>query len=176
MSQIIAFAGTISKQSINKQLVKYTASLLKNKSFEVLDLNDYDLPIFSVDYEKKYGFPQAANDFDRKISESSGIILSLAEHNGSYTAAFKNLFDWLSRIESKFWRKKPVLLMSTSPGGRGGKGVLEAAVNRFPKHDANITGVFSLPNFNDNFKDGRIINELKNQELKEAAFRFEDSI
>jgi len=60
-------------------------------------------------------------------------------------------------------------LMSTSPGGRGGAGVLEAASKRFPFHGGNVVDTFSLPFFNDNFdkETQKISNEEKVSELKE---------
>ena len=39
--KIIAFAGSNSLTSINKQLVSYAVSLFKEADAEVLDLNDY---------------------------------------------------------------------------------------------------------------------------------------
>ena len=176
MSNVIVFSGSNSKNSINKQLAEHAASLLKSTNFEVLDLNDYTLPLFSVDKEKEDGFPENALSFDKKITESAGIIISLAEHNGSYTAAFKNLSDWLSRIEAKTWRNKPMLLMSTSPGARGGSGVLAAAEDRFPRHDSNITAKFSLPYFSENFSNNTITNDSLRSDLEEAVSKYEASL
>lgn len=52
---VIAFAASSSKKSINKQLVTYAASLLETARVEVLDLNDFELPLFSVDKEQELG-------------------------------------------------------------------------------------------------------------------------
>jgi len=172
MKKILAFAGSNSKNSINKQLVKYTATLIEKESTTIVDLNDFSLPLFSVDLEKESGFPENAIKFDKLLQEVDGIILSLAEHNGSYTAVFKNLFDWLSRIEPKLWRNKPMLLMAASPGGRGGKGVLAAATERFPRHNSNIVASFSLPNFNENYK-GELTNDKLQQEFQQAIHQFQ---
>ena len=80
--------------------------------------------------------------------------MSLAENNGSYSVAFKNVFDWVSRIPNrKFFNNKNVLLLATSPGGRGGSTVLETAVKRFPFDGAKIVGSMSLPSFNQNFDE-----------------------
>lgn len=176
MKKVIAFAASSSKNSINKQLVNYATSKLTVASTEVLDLNDYSLPVFSVDLEKESGFPENALAFSKKIEESKGIILSLAEHNGSYTAVFKNLFDWLSRIEVKTWRNKPMLLLSTSPGGRGGKNVMQAAQTRFPIHDSNIIESFSLPYFSDNFSEGEIVNDSLKSDFIKAISTFEKEL
>ncbi|WP_370476444.1 NADPH-dependent FMN reductase [Tamlana flava] len=177
MKKIIAFAGSNSSNSINKQLVAYASSLVKHAKVDVLDLNDYELPIFGVDLEKQLGGqPNNAHKFLNKIKESDGIVLSLAEHNGAYATVFKNLLDWMSRLESKTFFGKPMLLMATSTGGRGGKSVLGIAQNRFPYHDANIIDVFSLPLFNDNFSNGRISNEELNEELKSKVKAFQEAL
>lgn len=169
MKKILAFGASNSKTSINKQLATYASSLLKNTEVEVLDLNDFDVPTYSVDLEGKSGIPDNAQQFLNKITASDGLIISLAEHNGAYTAIFKSLFDWTSRINVKLFQQKPMLLMSTSPGARGGQSVLEIAENRFPIHDANIVAKFSLPSFNDNFKEEKIIDADLNTSLVEAV-------
>ena len=165
MKKIIAFAGSNSKTSINKQLAIYASNLVDNAEVLILDLNDFELPLYGMDYETKMGIPDNAHAFLNHIKNSDGIILSLAEHNGAYATVFKNLFDWMSRIEGKTFMGKPMLLMGTSPGGRGAQSVLDIANGRFPYHDAKITATFSLPFFGENFKNGSISNKELNDEL-----------
>ena len=172
--KIIAFAGSNSSRSINKKLVTYAASLFENADSEILDLNDFELPLFSVDREDVLGQPQLALDFRQKLGSADIILLSLAENNGNYSSAFKNIFDWCSRIENNVFQDKPMLLMATSPGKRGGKSVLEIAQNNLPRYGGNVKAIFSLPSFNDNFDigSGMISNgELDNQ-LKEIIRNF----
>ncbi|MEL0456569.1 NAD(P)H-dependent oxidoreductase [Flavobacteriaceae bacterium SZ-1-7] len=177
MKKIIAFAGSNSKNSINKQLATYASGLVIDAEVDILDLNDFKLPLFGVDLEKQLGGqPENAHKFLNRIKESDGIVLSLAEHNGAYATVFKNLLDWMSRIESKTFFGKPMLLMATSTGGRGGKSVLSIAQNRFPYHNANIVDVFSLPLFNDNFSSGKISNEELNEELKSKVKAFQEAL
>ena len=176
MKHIIAFAGSSSTTSINKQLATYASSLVDNAQATILDLNDYELPIYSSDLEKAQGIPENAHKFLEHIKNSDGIIVSLAEHNGAYSAVFKNLFDWMSRAVQKNFMNKPMLLMATSPGARGGASVLEMAKDRFPRHDANIVANYSLPSFNDHFSDGRITNDDLNTELQSAVSTFKNSL
>lgn len=167
--KILAFAGSNSAASINKQLVSHAASLFNGHDVEILDLNDYELPLFGIDREKKDGIPRAALDFAAKIDQSDLLLISLAEHNGAYSAVFKNLFDWLSRIPDRVtFGDKDIFLMATSPGGRGGASVLEMAQARFKFNNGNIVGTFSLPFFSKNFEatNGIIHPELKT-ELKD---------
>ncbi|WP_417801035.1 NADPH-dependent FMN reductase [Tenacibaculum sp.] len=176
MKKIIAFAGSNSNKSINKQLVTYASSLLEGIEVSVLDLNDYPLPIYGIDKEMEDGIPENAAKFLEKIIVADGIIVSLAEHNGNFTVAFKNIIDWMSRIEQKVWHNKPVLLLSTSPGGRGGASSMAIAKNGFPHMGANVITDFSLPKFYDNFNDGRVVNEEFNKKIKEAVTTFQKAV
>lgn len=166
--KIIAFGGSNSQQSINKRLASYAASLFANADVEVLDLNDYAMPLFSVDVEKEIGQHEIAQAFLNKIGEADILVISMAENNGNYSVAFKNVFDWSSRILKDVFQHKPMLLLATSPGGRGGSSVLGIAQNLFPRYGAEIKGSFSLPSFNSNFdlEQNKISNPELDQELK----------
>ena len=176
MKKIIAFGGSNSKNSINKELAAYTANQINNVEVEVLDLNDFELPLYGIDLENEHGIPDNAQLFLDKIKLSDGIVLSLAEHNGAYSTVFKNIFDWMSRIDGKLWSDKPMLLMATSPGGRGGATVLEIAKGRFPYMGGNIVADFSLPFFENNFSDEGIKDEELAQQLNEAVSKFENTL
>src|SRR5690554_7223676 len=105
--KIIGFAGSNSKKSINKQLVKYTLSQITSAETEELDITDYPLPIYGIDLEKESGIPQAVHDCIDNVQTADGLVISLAEHNGSYTVAVKNLLDWCSRCETGFFKNMP---------------------------------------------------------------------
>ena len=175
MKKVLAFAGSTSSTSINKKLATFAAENLKNTSFDVIDLKDFTLPIYSSD-EEQTGFPEDAKKFTSLLDNYDGFILSLAEHNGSYAAAFKNIFDWSTRIEKNFFRDKPLLLMATSPGGRGGHSVLEAGIQSFSRMGAKELVSFSLPNFYDNFKENTLVNESLFKALKDKIDIFENFI
>ena len=168
MKKIIAFGASSSKQSINKQLATFAANQFQNASVEILDLNDYEMPVFSVDKEKENGIHPLAQEFYDKLGIADLIIISFAEHNGNYSTAFKNILDWTSRINAKTFQEKPMLLLATSPGARGGSSVLDIATKRFPFQGGIIKGSFSLPSFFENFDvvNGIIHPEYKNQLLE----------
>ncbi len=177
MKNIIAFGASNSKQSINKQLAEFATAQLGQVNVNVLDLNDFEMPIYGIDREQENGIPEEAQKFKKYIQESDGIIISFAEHNGAYSAAYKNIYDWVSRIDANVWESKPMLLMASSPGGRGGRSVLDLALSNYSHSNKNITGSFSLPSFYDNFskeegvKDAELLASLKT-ELK----KFEDAL
>lgn len=161
--KIIAFGASPSKNSINKKLATYAAHLFENAEVEVVDLNDFQMPIYTVDIEPAIGKHPLAQAFLDKIAAADILVVSLAENNGNYSVGFKNIFDWCSRISAKVFQEKPMLLMATSPGARGGANVLEIAKKAFPFYGGNIKGVFSLPSFEDNFDAENL--KISNSEL-----------
>lgn len=167
--KILAFAGSISSDSINRKLVKYVSSRFDGHDVELLDLNDYEMPFFSSDREREIGEHPLAKKFADKIDASDLIIMSLAEYNSAYTAAFKNVFDWVSRIKGrKHFGEKPIFLLSTATGAGGGKNVSEVFMKRAPFSGANVLTNFVLPKFKETFEEGKgIIDEEKRAELEE---------
>jgi len=161
MSKILAFGASSSKNSINKKFASFVANKTAPQEATLIDLNDYEMPIYSDDRKKVDGIPDKAYEFKNLIKDSDGIIISFAEHNGSYTAAFKNIYDWISVIEKLVWNNKPLLLLSTSPGARGGKTVLETALSRFSQQSEYEIPNFSLPKFEENFSDKEGITNKK---------------
>ena len=149
--KVLTFAASSSSTSINKQLAFYAASLLHDVDIETLDINDYEMPLFSEDKERELGQPEQAKRFFEKIGQADAIIISFAEHNGSYTAAYKNLFDWTSRIDQKLFQNKPMVLLATSPGPGGASSVLAAAQGSAPYFAGEVKAALSIPNFYDNF-------------------------
>lgn len=176
MKKIVAIGGSNSKNSINKTLARYAADQLKNSETILADLNDFDLPLYGIDVETKNGIPENARRLNDLLESADGLVISLAEHNGSYATAFKNAYDWMSRINQKVWKNKPMLLMATSPGARGGATVLETAKASFPHLGAQIVADFSLPSFYDNFSEEKIANEELNKALNQKIQLLQEAI
>ena len=148
--KLLAFAASSSSTSINKKLVTYAASLVANATVEIIDINDYEMPLFSQDKEA-LGLPAAAQAFYQKLGQADAIVISFAELNGSYTAAYKNLFDWTTRIDMKIFQHKPVVFLATSPGPGGAQSVLSSAVNSAHFFAADVKASVSVPSFFDNY-------------------------
>ncbi|MGZ5210341.1 MAG: NADPH-dependent FMN reductase [Kaistella sp.] len=167
--KILAFAGSNSEVSINKKLVTFAASFFPDDEVEILDLNDFEMPFYKHEREQETGVPQLAKDFADKIDGCDLILMALAEHNSSYSVAFKNVFDWVSRIKDrKHFGEKPIFLMATAPGNGGGKNVIEVFTKRAPFSGANVLTSFSLPNFKERFEEGKgITDEEKRAEFME---------
>jgi NAD(P)H-dependent FMN reductase len=178
MKKIIAFAGSNSSTSINHKLVKFVVSEIKGHDIRTINLVDYTMPIYSEDVEKNSGFPGMAMGLKQQISEVDALIIAVNEHNGSWSAFFKNIVDWLSRLDRNFLEGKKILLMSTSPGKRGGVSSLEFAKSVFPRFGAEIVESFSFPSFYDNFsiESNKVTNETLLLGLTEVLSTFAHQI
>jgi len=148
---VAVFGASTSSTSINKKLAVAAASLLRehrsDATIRVLDLRDYPMPLFSEDEERANGSPEAARRLLGDIQAADALIISLAEHNGSYTAAYKNAFDWMSRLSRQVYGGKRILALSTSPGPGGATSVLGAFTNSAPHFGATIVASLSVPKF-----------------------------
>ncbi|MEP0357433.1 NAD(P)H-dependent oxidoreductase [Paraglaciecola sp.] len=160
--KILAFAASNSRKSINKSLVSYSSTLVE-AHVEILDINDYTMPIYGEDLEKEQGIPEAASQFLDKISQADALLISFAEHNGNYTVAFKNLFDWASRKRMDVYQSKPVVMLSASPGASGASSVLGLARESAHFFKGNVLATVSIPSFYDNFDVDK--NEISNPAL-----------
>ena len=170
MKKVIGFAGSNSSQSINAELVTHVLSKLVGVSQKQLLLTDYEIPMYDIDTEQASGIPIDIQLLKNEIAKADGLVLSVNEHNGSWSAFFKNTFDWLSRADRNFLEGTKVLLMSTSPGARGASSSLDYAKQTLPRFGAQVVESFSFPSFQENFdtETGTITNsslELGVQEV-----------
>jgi|SRR5690606_37299130 len=176
MASILAFAGSNSSTSINFQLVRYTVSLVEDHVVQLKDMAQHPFPMYSADAQAHSGFTPAMEAFLEEVSWAQGIILSVNEHNGNPSAYFKNLMDWISRMDRKFMAGTRVFLMSTSGGKRGGSASLEVCRELLARFDAQVVSHFSLPGFHENFGDGKLLDPALREGHKKALDIFLDTL
>jgi len=154
--KILALSSSNSKNSINKLLIRYAAEQLAEHSINIIDINNFEMPIYNIDLEEDHGIPPAASKLFALIGEHDALIISHAEHNGTYTTVFKNVLDWLSRIDRNVYQGKKLILLATSPGPGGASNVLEFATKSTEFFGGKLIASFSLPNFYENFDQDKI--------------------
>lgn len=165
MAKILAFAGSNSSISINYEFVKYTTNMVKGHTVNLINMANLPFPMYSADYEVENGYSNSLIELKNDINNADGIILSVNEHNSNPSAYFKNLLDWLSRLERKFLADTKILLMATSPGKGGAKHALGIVEMMLPRFGGEIVESFSLPSFSENFEKK---NGILNAELEAA--------
>jgi len=177
MKKILVFSGSNSSTSINQMLAEYTSTLLENCEVRIIELKEYAAPLYCADIENNEGIPKIMLELNDLFNDFDGFIISLPEYNGSLTPVFKNMVDWISRTDKAVFKKKPLLLMSTSVGEMAGRTNLKHVIEIMPRWGGNVVSTYSLPEFNKNMDVE--ISELKNKEEKEklvlAVRKFENS-
>lgn len=174
--KILAIGASNNPDSINQALAIYTASLISGAEVETLHIDDFEMPIFSDAREAELGQPDQARAFFSRIAAADALVVSFAEHNGTYTAAFKNLLDWVSRIDKRVFQGKPTLFLSTSPGPGGAASVLATAVNSAQFYGADLVDSVSVPNFETHYRpaqsgSGTVVTRDLRLRLRHAAWR-----
>lgn len=178
MKKILAFAGSNSKESINKKLLDFVVNEIVEHPVETIELTDYSMPVFDVDDEKESGYPTATNMLRNVIAMYDALIIAVNEHNGGPSAFFKNTIDWVSRLDRDFLKGKQILLMSTSTGRGGASLSLEYTKMVLPRFGAEIVDSFSVPSFNHSFsvEKNTITDEVLFLGLKEVVSNFEQVV
>ena len=127
-SKILAFAGSSRKESFNKRLLAIAVLGARDAgaNVTVIDLADYEMPLFNQDLESEQGIPENALKFKRLLIEHDAFIIASPEYNSAFSPLLKNVIDWASRAESDSepplvaYRGKIAAILAASPGALGG--------------------------------------------------------
>ncbi|AWB66086.1 NADPH-dependent FMN reductase [Saccharobesus litoralis] len=162
MNKITVFCASNNDQSINRTLANIVVNKIATRysvQTKLADIRDYPLPIYSLPFEKQHGFPEPVHVARELFANADAMVICCPEHNGSTPAVFKNLIDWMSRLETKqqmvFPKNQPVLLLSTSPGKRGGLTNLNHLSDVMPWWGANIISKLAIGDFYNVYADGQ---------------------
>ncbi len=166
--RILALIASNQTPSIHRQLVEAMVPHLGTSTLDWLDMMPFDeLPLYSR-RRQEAGFPEAVMHFYERVAAADAIIVASPEHNGSMPAVFKNLIDWISRHDMKFFQQKPVLLLSTSGGPNGGATNLQHMAKLVPFWGANVIDAKSFGGFYERIT-AEGANEATDAELKALA-------
>lgn len=125
--RILAFAGSARRESFNKKLIQIAAAGAEaaGASVTLIDLADFELPLFNQDLEAEKGLPEKAVALKKLFVEHDGLLMACPEYNSSITPLWKNTIDWVSRQAPgegplAAFKGKVATIMSASPGKLGG--------------------------------------------------------
>lgn len=127
MPKILAFAGSLRKNSLNKRLLNVAADGARSAGGDVtvIDLADYPMAIYNADEHEGVGFDANALKFQELLKAHDGLLIASPEYNGSLPGGLKNAIDWASRKSDKFgmgevFKGKVAAMITASPGSFGG--------------------------------------------------------
>ena len=175
--RIVAFAGSLRKESINRLLLMSVISIAP-KDLAISELDIQNIPLFNQDVEDKDP-PQSVIRFKKSIESADGLLIVTPEYNWGIPAVTKNLIDWASRMNTvpgNVLLNKPVSIMSMA-GGVTSVGALARRQLRdvivypraipMPSGDVGLSG--GLSNFDEN---GNLVNEAAKEAVSQNLTAF----
>ncbi|RMG22379.1 MAG: NADPH-dependent oxidoreductase [Bacteroidetes bacterium] len=116
--RIAIILGSVRQGRQTDQACRYLLQELRKQEAEtrLLDLADYELPIYKESWEEQAQPQQALASFGQALAEADALILASPEYHGSYTGVLKNALD---HYWKEFYRK-PIGVMATGSGRFGG--------------------------------------------------------
>ena len=177
--KILAFSGSIRKDSFNKQLAKIAMHCAEQNGAEVtfVDLHDYQMPLYCGDLHEEEGIPENAIAFKALMKSHNGFLIASPEYNGSLTGILKNTIDWATIRHGEEERMacfsgKIAGLMCAAPGIGGSHGLhhLRSVLSRLgtfvlPTHIA-VTNCHAHLQGNNSIEDLKIQHQLDSLTLE----------
>ena len=115
---IVALLGSFRTGSFNK-IILDSAIEMCPESATIEKAEIVNLPLYNGDFEGN--MPQEVKNFKEKIKSADAILIVSPEYNYSIPGGLKNALDWGSRpYGDNSFDRKPVGLMTASPGSLGG--------------------------------------------------------
>jgi chromate reductase len=172
--RILAFAGSAKKASLNKKLIRIAANMANEQGADVnlVDLADFEAPVFNEDYEAKHGLPNSMKQLKVMMVSADGFLIATPEYNGFFPALIKNTFDWCTRVEKGETPMAPttgkrVGIVAASPGGRGGIRAIPRLRDCLAEYGIMaVPGFATVPMAGDAFgEDGDLNNEASRNQV-----------
>ncbi|HMT30477.1 MAG TPA: NAD(P)H-dependent oxidoreductase [Bacteroidia bacterium] len=153
MYKIAIISASIRKGRKSSRVALFFKNFLTENKLaesEILDLKEYNFPLFEERLKFQENPSQNAIDFSGKIKNADGVIIVTPEYNGGYPASLKNAIDLL--IEE--WNHKPVAISTVSDGVFGGTQVITSLQFSLWKMKAlTINAMFPVPKIGDAFTE-----------------------
>ncbi len=120
--KILAFSGSARRESLNRKLLAVAVQAARDAGGEVtlVDLNEFELPLYHGDLEDAQGMPANATRLIEMITKHSALLIASPEYNSMFTPLLKNTIDWCTRGDDNPFIGKVAAVVSASPGALGG--------------------------------------------------------
>ncbi len=146
MPHIVIVSSSVRDGRASSRVAKYFKLFLDaggQATSEIVDLRDYNFPVFNERLKFLKDLPPRALEFADKIKCANGVIIVTPEYNGGYPASLKNVIDFLYEE----WHRKPIAISTVSDGSFGGTQVITSLQFSLWKIRAWVVpAMFPVPN------------------------------
>lgn len=134
---------------------------------EILDLNEYQFPVFDERLRNQLNPTPKTLEFASKITAANGVIIVTPEYNGGYPSALKNVVDLLYDE----WHRKPIAISTASDGVFGGSQVITSLQFSLWKIRAwTVPAMFPVPKVQEAFDENGIPTDKERVEKRAKTF------
>lgn len=118
----LIFGASLRDASINGQLAKLTADVVRSKggTVDFASMRDFDCPSYDHDAETEGPLPLGARRLQEKLVQADAFMIASPEYNSSMPGVLKNTIDWTSRFRPQPFNGRQCFLLSASPSMIGG--------------------------------------------------------
>ena len=170
MSHIAILSASVRTGRISHRVALFFKRFIEENKLatvEIVDLNEYQFPIF---HERLMYLPDPSPellDYSKRINDASGVLIVTPEYNGGYPPALKNAIDVLYPE----WQKKPVAISTCSDGDWGGNQVITSLTfTLFKMHVMTVPFLFPNPRVQDNYDEAGTPVDKKGTEKRAMSF------
>lgn len=136
-------------------------------STEILDLMEYQFPIFEERLKYQTNPLPKTIEFAEKIKAADAVIIVTPEYNGGIPSSLKNVIDLLY-VE---WVKKPIAISTVSAGPFAGSQVLISLQFTLWKIGAwTVPAMFPVPTIAQSFDEKGNPNDKENTDKRAKTF------
>ncbi len=165
--KILGFEGSGRQDSMNRTLLNIVAGEVDKAGADVtiINLHDYDLPIYNNDLEANNGLPSAVIELKELAGKSDGFLIATPEYNGGYSPLLKNAIDWMTRPAPEGIPRQPFAgkmagLIATSPGPLSGlRGIYQLNTILFGIGVTVLSDIVAVGNYSAAFDNGQLVEE-----------------
>lgn len=170
MPHIAIISSSIRTGRQSHRVALYFKNYLENKGLataEVLDLAEYNFPLFEERLRFQKNPSAETLEFAEKIKAADEVLIVTPEYNGGYPASLKNVVDLLYDE----WRRKPVAISTVSAGGFGGMQVITSLQFSLWKIQAwTVPAQFPVPKVQEAFDENGVPTDPASMDKRASAF------
>ena len=183
-AKILAFAGSVRKESWNRKVLDVAVLGARDAGAEVtlVSLADYPMPIYDADWHEANGVPQNMLKLREQMMQANGLLIASPEYNASITPLLKNTIDWLSQSVDGASGSAPYLnktgaLLGASGGAFGTIRALPHVSTILSNLGVLMLPVLAIPGVHKLFDEaGNMTDERARGQIKALGARLAESI
>jgi NAD(P)H-dependent FMN reductase len=134
---------------------------------EILDLQQYQFPVFNERLKFQKNPSEQVVEFSGKVGSADGVLIVTPEYNGGYPASLKNVIDLLTDE----WKRKPIAISTVSAGAFGGSQVITSLQFSLWKLQAlTVPAMFPVPKVSESYDENGIPTDKAGSEKRAGVF------